>query len=423
LHTEAWYLPGVGVVRQQTFDSSGTLAEEAVLTGFESGAHHWGYMTRDAQVRVVDGKTTATPVGPAGDAVMLADGALVATADGVHRLDLDGRIVASYAAAPVASTLIRVAAGVRTVAFDLPGLPRGGIAEHAPSGEPTGVVVPFNFTSSDFRVNEGSVQVGAGPGADRFWLVWSRLHSEGLTVTSEIVVQAVRVDGTSAAPEVVLPIPDDTYMTSETFQLAVGDDGVVVAWQQLPPRPVTELRVAKVTNAGQLAYSHSLDVVPNGPYGLHGVRPLADGTGAWLVWSNPGSLQDHPTPYGARMDAGGVAGIDDGSALAPLDVLAGQPVGWAWANGFTVSSGHFIGTMEIIDDKIFEDDVAPTGGMQLADLDAGQGALATSVSVSGLMTLPGVRIGEMKMNPPVFDDRILVLSNNGRALTPTVIWR
>jgi hypothetical protein len=422
IRSSAWYLQGVGLVRLAQYDATGALSDDSLLTGFDGLTHGRGYLTQPRQYEIVGGQSTNTAAAPAVDAVTLPDGVLVNSGD-LQRLDRNGIVQATFASARLnAGRLLRLDSGIVTMNLDGSGVPRGSIATHAATGEPTGTVVPYDLVTVDPTSTYGWVVFGAAPGADRIWLAWQRSRTVAGNTTDEIVARAIGADGTALGPEIVFAATD--IVAGETIQVAPRLDGVVVAWKEFNTSSLVTNHVVLLAKDGQVVFADKLDVTPNGFIDVPIVRPLTDGASTWLGWVNPanadpGTGLTAPAPYGARFDAGGAVGLADGSALAPFSVLDADVVN-DWPVRFQASSGHLVG-MSNGSGLLEPGDTQQQNWLAVQDYDAGAGALTATATLASRYRLPGLQAPAV--NPIVFDDRVLVLTDDGFGLTPTVIWR
>jgi hypothetical protein len=121
------------------------------------------------------------------------------------------------------------------------------------------------------------------------------------------------------------------------------------------------------------------------------LSPLVDGSSAWLAWrSTMLSSTDH----------------------------------WflaSWPSRITADAGRFHVSATVFGAP-YPDDARQFNHLQYAEFDAGLANLATGITQIRRFALDGVTSPSL-VNPIVFDDRVLLLTDDGGTLKPVVVWR
>jgi hypothetical protein len=419
LQTSNWYQAGVGLVRVTVPSSVAGRAYdvEDVLTGWDGVVEGRGYITQPEQV--VD--AMLTPLRSAQSAVALTDGVLVATASGLHRLDRNGVFQATLPPPPIANgyRLLGTTTGILAVSGVWPTMQL-----HSFSGQGQYVATTGSFNFANGRpttLSEVGQAFAAHPANPWLWVAWSRSYESAPTVISdEVVVRAVRADGTSPFPELTFPATSQARFV----RLVAGGGAAMLVWNEQDGTPVTRVRTVRIDNLGGVVFNTTPAVVPLQLWSdFHGVSPVWDGDIAWLSWTErkptatPGVFT--PDPHGLRLDAAGQP-IGDAASASLLPTVDPSFVDW---NSGPVGGVHIYVTGADLA-QVFPNDAGPTPHMTIGHYTALDGPLASTIGPwksyrVPLVTAP-VGIAPIEFN----NGRVLILSERGGfSLRPTVFFR
>lgn len=414
-----WYAPGLGAIRLATQAAAGTprpYDDETWLTGFERSGSGWGAVVRDSQFLPGGGGL----IGRVDSAAKVGDGVLATSASHIVKLDRSGRVVSAVPYAQIGSVgqLVATTSGVRL-------LSRTGstyrITRLSDGGSLVAGAVPVEIDTTALEApNTFFDVVGLVPsqGGGRFWLIWWRQQVTGGTAQNDLRVLGHDADGHPATPVLTIQAPN-LFGGRPTFGTR-GDDSLLLSWSEVPSGVPANAQ-ALVGPDGSLRWRSSQP--GNGLPGPCCLFPLADSTGTWLTWRTDigsGSFQS----FGVRLDdAGQFVGVTtDASAFTSerLSVLDE----WFSARlplGFTVADGRFFAAARV-GTPPYADSAFPASHLAFAEFDPGPGSLATGLRAVRRIPLDPL-VSAPDVAPIVLGDRVLLLTDDGSALRPVVVWR
>lgn len=423
-----WYATGIGVVRQvvASSDPSRSFDEESLLLGWDGITEGWGFVTQPPQLQstVVPGSSSLWVTG-AMSALALPDGALIATASSLHRVDQRG-MVQSIEAPPVGQYqgLMRLSAGNRWLTGSWPSYQMYALSD---SGVTLGAGALSSFTlgSTDpTTLVEYPLAMDGNPAADHFWIASQRTVSVPSTGTTayQLVLRAIGADGSTSRPEIVISV--GSPQLSPGVRLAAHASGVLATWTETTASSNNSVHYASVTSAGQVEYHRSiaalsLDVV-------EGLKPLVDDGLRWLVWRGPTLSGTASVAHAVGLDPlGNLMGVTaDEAGLRSAVVGPFSPeASAAWPTGFTAANGGLFGAVSgfglALPDERFSVQLVEYSVLSLP-------SLLPSSALPEVMRfrIPGTSIPTGVPPALVFSDRVLLLtSDTSGRFAPTVIWR
>jgi hypothetical protein len=421
LTTSAWYEPGVGMVRLTLPSTAPGRAWdlEEVLTGWDGVTEGRGYITQPHQY--ID--AMLNPLRSAGTGVELADGVLVSTGSGLHRLDRNGVFQATLPNPPIdpGYQLLRSSSGIQAISGFWPAMQLHAFNDQGQYLASTG---SFDFSNGrPNTLSDTSPTFGSHAGNPWLWVAWKRNYvfapGQG---RDEIVLRAVAPDGSSGLPELVFPVAASSFVNA--IRVTADTGSALLVWNEQDTSSVTTVRTARIGNAGNVVFDTSPVVVPGQfPGSLGNVLPMTDGSTTWLYWqigrptATPGTLM--PDPHGVLLDATGQP-VGDPAAASLLPTV--DPGFVDWYAGPVAGDGHLFAFGAAFG-LAFPNDTVAMNQMTFVDYAAGAGPLASTITKSATYRIPGVDVNP-SLAPFVFPDRVLILSQSGGYfLRPTVIWR
>ncbi|WP_341728190.1 hypothetical protein [Brooklawnia sp.] len=423
-----WYAPGIGVIRQvvASTDPSRSFDEESLLLGWDGLTEGWGFVTQPAQLQstVVPGSSSVW-VGGAMSAIALSDGALIATASSLHRVDRRG-MVQSSETPPVGQYqgLMRLSAGNRWLTGSWPNYQMYALSD---SGATLGAGALSSFTlgSTDpSTLAEYPLAMDGNPGADHFWIASQRTVSVPSTGNTayQLVLRAIGADGSTTRPEIVIAV--GSPQISPGVRLAAHAGGVLATWTETTSTSNNRVHYASITAAGQVEYHRSIAVLSLDV--VEGLKPLADDGLRWLVWRGPTGSGTVLVAHAVALDsAGNLAGVtadEDGLRSAVVGPFSPEASA-SWPTGFTAANGDLFAAVSgfglALPDERFSIQLVEYSVLNLPTL-----LPSSALPAVTRFRIPGTSIPVGVPPALVFSDRVLLLSSDtsGR-FAPTVIWR
>lgn len=429
-----WYARGFGVVREATFgpDESLPFRTDERLLGMELNGRGYGYVTRREQRAQGDG-VLIPPLGRAESVLQLTDGALVSTSyrtnPSLARLDKSGVLRAVHpfivgGVLPIMRGMLNLNVGIRALIGDFPTFTMisltddGQVVESAPTRQ---------FDLSNGRPGIISESIGGivhQALASRFWAVWTRMYSKPGTgaIGAEIVLREISADGSLPSGEIRIAVDGPAIYDLRTVAF---QDGVALTYSE--PDMVAGgwyNRYLVIDRLGNVQVDKKF--VINDPTRMPSsvASLLAAGSDVWLAWTGPSATDPTASlPHAWRLDASGAVvgtGADVQAALAavvsPLDTTfnSNWPSKVAVANGqwFAVGSGF---------GPVYPGHAYPRRFITFGQFDPGASSVTGSVRALSNYTIPLEPANAL--TPLVFDDRVLLLADDGYAMRPTVIWK
>ena len=423
-----WYAPGIGVIRQvvASTDPSRIFDEESLLLGWDGLTEGWGFVTQPAQLQstVVPGSSSLW-VGGAMSAIALPDGALIATASSLHRVDRRG-MVQSSETPPVGQYqgLMRLSAGNRWLTGSWPNYQMYALSD---SGATLGAGALSSFTlgSSDpSTLAEYPLAMDGNPGADHFWIASQRTVSEPSTGNTayQLVLRAIGADGSTNRPEIVIAV--GSPQISPGVRLAAHSGGVLATWTETTSASNNRVHYASISAAGQVEYHRSIAVLSLDV--VEGLKPLADDGLRWLVWRGPTVSGTVLVAHAVALDsAGNLAGVtadEDGLRSAVVGPFSTEASA-SWPTGFTAANGDLFAAVSgfglALPDERFSIQLVEYSVLNLPTL-----LPSSALPAVTRFRIPGTSIPVGVPPALVFSDRVLLLtSDTSGRFAPTVIWR
>jgi hypothetical protein len=423
-----WYASGIGVVRQviASSDPSRSFDEESLLLGWDGITEGWGFVTQPAQLQssVVPGSSSAWVPG-ALSALALPDGALIATASSLHRVDSRGK-VQSIEAPPAGQYqgLMRLSAGNRWLTGSWPNYQMYALSDSGATLG-TGALASFTLGSTDPEtLVEYPLAMDGNPGADHFWIASQRTVSvpSAGTTANLLVLQVIGADGSTDRPEIVIPVGSPQFIPG--VRLAARASGVLATWTETTASTNNRVHYASITTDGQVEYHRSiavfaLDVVD-------GLRPLVDDGLGWLVWRGPTLSGSGPVAHAVRVDSSGnlegVAPDENGLRSAVVGPFSAEASA-SWPTGFTAANGGLFGAVSGYG-LALPDEKYPARYVEYSALTVPAATPTASLPEVMHFRVPGTSISAAVPPALVFADRVLLLtSDSSGRFAPTVIWR
>lgn len=428
-----WYARGIGVVREAMFQPGEALPFESDerLLGMELDGRGYGYVIRPPQRAQAD-NVLVDPLRPAVLALQLDDGALVATSyranPSLARLDKSGvlRAVHPFVVGGVLPTLrglLRLDVGIRALTGSFPTFTMIPVTDDGQVVD-SGPAPLIDLGNGRERMSaEELSDIVHQPGASRFWVVWKRFYMPAPGSTAiEVVVREVAADG--SLPGAELRIPVDAPMADDIRPVAL-QDGVALTWSS--PNMATGGRFSRYVVVDRVrGIQVDKTFVLNDPAALGSVRAgiLAGGADTWLTWVGPSAADATASlPHAWRLDGAGTVvgtGSDLASALAavvsPLDAAFTD----RWPGRVAVASGQWFALGSGVG-PLYAGHAYPRRFVAFGQFDPGAAGVTGQLRAVAGYTIPLEPVNALR--PLVFDDRVLLLADDGFALRPTVVWR
>jgi hypothetical protein len=425
-----WYAPGIGVVRNvlASSDPKRVMDQEDLLTGYDGITSGWGYLYQDKTVQPVG------PFQPLTFPIKLPDGALMYAYDMADtpvmvRMDRSGNYLSAKTiptGVPVSSTMFRLGAGIRYVVRQFPILSIYPVSDDGAFTSTTPATVDLSGRLNQL-LSADSLSITAAAGADRIWLAWHRSYfvSPG-NVADEIVLRAIDGGGNFVSDEILFPTRAGLY----DLQIAANSIGVTLSWKDVDVNGVMWLRYVQVKSSGGVTFDNRLPEPQNwfaGGYEQPRIAPVVDENNLWLLWNGvTDSSFVPPVPHGLRIDgAGNVVGTSADAAgvnaatISPFDsdfTDVNWPLRVATVGGNWFVTGKGFGYM-------YSEDTTRIPWLTYGEYAPGVGALTGTIrevmKVHVPLPMPQTNI----VQPIVFDDRVLLLPDDGIQTLPTVVWR
>ena len=423
-----WYASGIGVVRQviASSDPSRSFDEESLLLGWDGITEGWGFVTQPAQLQssVVPGSSSVWVPG-AMSALALPDGALIATASSLHRVDSRGK-VQSIEAPPAGQYqgLMRLSAGIRWLTGSWPNYQMYALSDSGATLG-TGALASFTLGSTDPEtLIEYPLAMDGNPGADHFWIASQRTVSvpSAGTTAYQLVLRIIGADGSTDRPEIVIPVGSPQFIPG--VRLAAHTSGVLATWTETTAASNNRVHYASITAAGQVEYHRSIAVLSLDV--VEGLKPLADDGLRWLVWRGPTGSGAGPVAHAVRIDSSGnLEGVTpDENGLRSAVVGPFSPEASAsWPTGFTAANGDLFAAVSgfglALPDERFSVQLVEYSVLNLPTL-----LPSSALPEVTRFRIPGTSIPVGVPPALVFSDRVLLLtSDTSGRFAPTVIWR
>jgi hypothetical protein len=214
------------------------------------------------------------------------------------------------------------------------------------------------------------------------------------------------------------------------LQIAANSIGVTLSWKDVDINGVMWLRYVQVKYSGGVSFDKRLPQPQNwfsGGYGQPCLTPVVDENNIWLLWNGvTDSSFVPPVPHGLRIDdAGNVVGTSADAAgvnaatISPFDsdfTDVNWPLRVATVGGNWFVTGKGFGYM-------YSEDTTRIPWLTYGEYAPGVGALTGTIrevmKVHVPLPMPQTNI----VQPIVFDDRVLLLPDDGIQTLPTVVWR
>lgn len=423
VRTSDWYARGFGIVRsaRHSGTAGGGFDAQSWLSGFDSGNSGWGVTVRPIQ----DADAILRPTGAASDAAEVPDGLVVVTTHAIIKLGWDGRTVSRMTEVEAGwpgggGSLISTSGGLRLIRsmmsgdrFEVYSLDDSGKLR---PGQPVGQV----SLDGACRLEEFKLlaRTAIPRSADRIWALWYCQSTQGGTSIPSLRLQAFDLNGRSIVGPLNLPA---TQPSSFGVSLTTTpSSGVVASWKE-QGSDIASLAQAHVDRDGSLRWSarQRFDGVSMPDY----VAPIVDETGTWLA-ARAGFSTETMQGFGARLDSNGqfVGADNSGAGLMDerLPVLdASLLVGWP--HSFVATGGRFH-AMGVSYGQAYASIGAAQNYLAYTEFDAGTGRLTTGLVPARRIALPD--FAKAPAVPPIVRaDRVLLLTDDGLTLRPSLIWR
>lgn len=419
-----WYAAGIGAIRKVSYSSTPGLTYdyESWLTGFDGVTSGWG-------VVVQPGQFAGTPIqatGPAFAAVRNAEGVLAMTTSYLVQLDKTGRITKAtpYSTAGIGfdgGVIVSTTAGLRYLRSSDPSDVRISALRDDGTLDTSHAVVHLDLAT--YNPVGAFLQLRAftiAPGGDRFWMGWTRTTVSAGTSHDDLLVRAFDPDGVPIGPEIALPTSQGVGPI--VVMQATPSNGLIATWTEYGSGYGASAQ-SRIDSDGSVLWTAREDTSNTLGGAPCCMFSLFDEGSTWLTWR--AAFTGAPDQaHGVRVDAAGrfVGVTTDASAFAS-ESLAALDASFlvGWSQQFTAIQGHFHATAKVFSAP-YPDDTRQFNHLEYAEFDATPGNLAAGMKqvrravVDGLVTPPQVP-------PIVFDDRVLLLTDNGSTLQPTLIWR
>jgi hypothetical protein len=416
-----WYAPGIGVVRSATPGTAGRPHDtDEVLLGHDGVTSGWGWLANEEaswEFRSIANRPLF--------AMALPDGALVDGEQTLYRLDRNGKLLASAAFTPASGValtrgMLRFAGGTRIWTGSFPNYVFHSIDEDTAATSPTTRSIDLSGRAAQFPVDL-DVSFMGDASAPLAWAIWQRSFTAAPSVQGwEIVLR--RIDDTGLLGNEVRLTLD---ATARQVRAKPRSDGLVVTWVDYASTGEYTNKVVLVSNAGAVVAEQSWVVPrPVGSFDWPSLDVLSNDGIAWLLWNGPSATSNALSPHGLRLDAlaGPVATTTDTASLlaATIDGLDGAVAADAWWSRLSAARGRWFTTARAFG-LIYADDPAPRYWLDYRELDPGLGALGANVRTRMALRIPAEQ--PLYVQPIVFDDRVLLLTDDAQFVRATVIWR
>ncbi len=416
-----WYAPGLGPVRSATPGTAGRAHDnDDRLLGYDGVTSGWGWLTDD-QPSWELGSVANRPL----FALTLPDGALVDGGQRLFKTDRNGRVLASAdftpgGVVPVKRGMVRFGAGARIFTGTFPGFEIHPVDEATAAASPSTRSIDLSGRAGAFPVDL-DVSFMADPGAPVMWAVWRRLFTAGPGVqANEIVLR--RIDDSGVVGDEVRIALDSTTVDVRARPRA---DGLVITWVDYEPTGEYANRIVIVSNGGVQGTQQAwVTPRPSGATSWPSLEILANGSASWLVWNGPSAGTQALSPHGLRIDAAGVpiGSLTDNASLlsASLDALTDTAADGNWWSRMATSGNRWFSASRDFG-LVYADDPLPRFWLDYRELDVGAGALGGNLQTRMRLRLSAEQ--PLSMLPIVFPDRVLLMTDNGLSVKPTVVWR
>ncbi|CAD5366809.1 conserved exported hypothetical protein [Rubrivivax sp. A210] len=413
-----WYQPNVGVVRQATMGTGGrALDDEDLLTGYDGVTQGYGYLVQDAS-----GPGRSAGGGSISLAVATPDAVLAYDGRALIRLSRSGALLSrdpSFAPSGVVRAMWRPPVGVRVLSGSFPFYQLHSVLDTGTPATSLPVRVDLSGGRAD-TIFESEALISGAPGSDRLWLFWQRSTISSLR--PEMVLRAIDAQGSPATPETRLA----SFSLAPTMMrlAARPGGGAMVSWQELDTSARVTTRVAWVNADGSVAVDRTLPW-GDSQSGLVGVPvPLSDSTRQWLFWSGADPAGAANMPHAVQLDAFGQpigVGTDTSSLRAASLVALGSDGAPFDRQLWAVSGGRVFAQMQAFG-PIDAGTTLSSNWVRVVELniEAGGFPAGTLLASEWRIPLPTTLQGP---EPLVFDDRLLLFTDDGDASRPTVVWR
>ncbi len=416
-----WYAPGIGIVRNATPGTAGRPHDtDDVLLGYDGVSAGWGWIVNEEfswEFRSVANRPLF--------ALALPEGALVDGGQTLYRVDRNGKVLASAdftpgGGLPVKRGMLRFASGTRIMTGAFPTFAVYTINEASAAASAAALTIDLSGRTGQFPVDL-DVSFVSDPAAPLAWAIWQRSFTATPSVQAwEIVLR--RLDSTGLlGGEIRLALDS----TSTQVRARPTANGMVVTWVDYAATGEYTNRVVFVSNSGAIANDQGwVTPRPTGSSDWPTLNVLTDAGTAWLLWDGPTASSDALSPHGLRLDAAGSpvgTGVDTAALrAASIGVLDGAAAAGGWWSRLTATGGHWYTIAQTIG-LVYPDDPAPSFWLDLREFNPGAGALAGNIQTQLMFRIPTQQ--PLYVPPIVFDDRILLLTDDAQFVRPTVIWR
>ncbi|MBC7995880.1 MAG: hypothetical protein H7Z15_21850 [Rhizobacter sp.] len=415
----SWYAPGIGIVRNVLHSDSapGAYEVESLLTGFDGVTRGWGAIVRESQWA----DSNAGPTGRVYAAAAVPDGIVAITGFHVLKIDRNGRIVSgqSIAQAGISGSggLYSTASGLRYVESSNQNDIRVFRLNDQGSLQGTGPVgridlQALNAPGAFLRITSLAI----APGGTRLWLSWQRsaLDTSG-NYRDALLAREFDVDGAPAGGEIELA--GGIGLGSTVLARPSASNGLILSWSEYAPSQA--MVQAKLRADGSVAWRSRQS--SNSVLAPCCVAPLDDTTGTWLTWRSERASVS--VLHGVRVDdSGRFVGVPtDDSVYASQELPIDAEFSPAWPYATTFREGRFHAAAKVWSAP-HANDPRVYNHLEYAEFNAGPGALAAGMTRTRRVVLDGL-VEPSMVAPFVFDDRVLLLTDDGQTLRPAVIWR
>lgn len=424
-NNSSWYAPGIGLIRNvsASTDPGRAYDYEDILTGFDGVDHGWGAIVQPPQ----SAGSGANWTGRAYGAIQTPDGLLAMTSSYMVRIDKMGRLTGSVLFADTGlgndpGTLVATSSGPKFVVSSNPAdirvlpLRDDGTLD---TTKPVAHIDATAYQPPDAFVTGRYLSFSPGTN-DRLWLTWIWKTNLITEPVDHLVVRAFRFDGTPLTDNIELPTT--ASLGSKPLTTVTTSGGLIATWNDSGSgTDPWQSAQAELDKNGQLLWI-TREVTGGWP-GPDIIWPIQDESTTWLLWRQSSQGTDQ-NPYGVRLDAtGNFVGVG-----TDVNAFSSQTVGaidsWfleGWPRQTNAHDGHFFSTATV-NSPAFPNEDMPTGHLEFLELDAGTGNLATEMRPVKRLTISGL-VFPSELKPFVFDDRVILLPDNGNTLQPVVIWR
>jgi hypothetical protein len=352
-------------------------------------------------------------------ALRMDDGVLVDGGQRLYRMDRGGRVTASadFARSGVVRGFMRFSAGVRIVTGNFPALTFHPVDPATAGTSGTPLALDFSGRAGQFPVDlQGDFTSEAS--APVMWAWWERAYSVAGQPGREVVLR--RIDGSGfVGDEVRLAVNGSTT----NLRAGAHAGGIVVTWVDVHAIGGYVNRVVMVSNAGTVTADTAWVVPrPAGASGWPALEVVTRETSVWLAWNGPTSASDTLSPHAVLLGATGLplgVGTDTASLLAAtVDAISGATAFDAWWLRVGTGPQTWYATGRDFG-FVYADDPVQRYWIDLREVRPPGAALGGEL-------LSAFRIPQdqpLVIPPVVFDDRVLLLTDDAQSVRPTVVWR